>query len=144
MTGRRHSGDSTSISTIVGVVAAAHARRYAVAVALVVLSLLTVVGPHLHQVTVEAASPGIVCRDARDCAVPPQPDQERHQQVPTLVARRTDQLARRVAASADPVEIAAQVAALTHPWTQGYHPAASGLRSQPPERSPDLRAPPLA
>ena len=124
--------------------ASARARQYAVAVVLVVLSLLTVVGPHLHQVTAEAASPGIVCRDARDCAVPPQPQGDRDHQTPTLVARRTDQLPRRAAAPAEPMALAADLVAVPRPWTQGSHQAAAAPSSQPPDRSPDLRAPPAA
>jgi hypothetical protein len=135
MTGR---AASTAVAT------AAHARRYAVAVVLVVLSLLTVVGPHLHQVTTETTSPGIVCRDARDCAVPPQPHQDQHHHTPTLAARRTDQQPRREVVVVPSFTLAAGIDAVSNLWTLGPYPATAALRPSPPPRAPGLRAPPVA
>jgi len=129
-------------STVVA--SAATPQQYAVAVLLLALTLLTVVGAHLHQVTTEAASPGIVCRDARDCAVPTQPEQDRRHHTPTLAARRTDQQPRREVVAVPSFTLAAGIDAMSSPWTLGSYPATAALRSSPPPRAPGLRAPPVA
>src|SRR4051812_10821585 len=114
MTGR---AASTAVAT------AAHARRYAVAVVLVVLSLLTVVGPHLHQVTTETTSPGIVCRDARDGPAPPHPHKAQPPPPPPRGARRTDQQPRREVVVVPSFTLAAGIDALSNLWTLGPYPA---------------------